>query len=158
MSITYQLSKAFRRKPSICSDCQRWLSEVGQKQQRRNITQNHLRKISIAEQDWQERKDAIQTGAAKSILDRLEERGLVNQIVGSRKALDEVLVESRVGVYCGVDPTAASLHVGHMVPFMALGWMYIHGYSSTFLVSRTVTFAQTMAKFLPVRRVYCINW
>lgn len=139
MSTTYRLSKAFRRKPSICSDCRKWLTEVASKQQRRHITQNHLRKIDIAAREWQERKDAIETGSAKSILDRLEERGLVNQIVGSRDALNRVLVESRVGVYCGVDPTAASLHVGHMVPFMALGWMYIHGYSSTFLVSRSIT-------------------
>jgi tyrosyl-tRNA synthetase len=26
------------------------------------------------------------------------------------------------------------MHVGHMVPFMALSWMYIHGYSVTFLL------------------------
>ncbi|ETN38593.1 tyrosine-tRNA ligase [Cyphellophora europaea CBS 101466] len=26
------------------------------------------------------------------------------------------------------------MHVGHMVPFMALSWMYIHGYSATFLL------------------------
>jgi len=139
MSTTYRLSKAFRRKPFICSDCRGWLTEVASKRQRRHITQNHLRKIDIAAREWQERKDAIETGSAKSILDRLEERGLVNQIVGTREALNRVLVESRVGVYCGVDPTAASLHVGHMVPFMALGWMYIHGYSSTFLVSRFIT-------------------
>jgi tyrosyl-tRNA synthetase len=39
-----------------------------------------------------------------------------------------------VGVYCGVDPTAPSLHVGHIIPFMALSWMYVHGYSVTFLL------------------------
>lgn len=139
MSTTYRLSKAFRRKTLICSDCRKWLTEVALKQQRRDITQNHLRKINIAAREWEERKDVIETGSAKSILDRLEERGLVNQIVGTREALNRVLVESRVGVYCGVDPTAASLHVGHMVPLMALGWMYIHGYSSTFLVSRIMT-------------------
>jgi hypothetical protein len=51
-----------------------------------------------------------------------------------RDELDHLLTHKRVGVYCGVDPTAPSLHVGHMVPFMVLGWMYIHGYHSTFLV------------------------
>jgi hypothetical protein len=51
-----------------------------------------------------------------------------------RDELDDLLTYKRVGVYCGVDPTAPSLHVGHMVPFMVLGWMYIHGYHSTFLV------------------------
>ena len=137
MSTAHHLSKAFRRRPFICSDCRKWLAGVPARPQRRSITQNHVRKIKIAAQEWEERKDAIVAGDAKSILDKLEERGLVNQIVGTRKALNKALVESRVGVYCGVDPTAASLHIGHMVPFMALGWLYIHGYSSTFLVCRT---------------------
>ncbi|KAK5943204.1 tyrosyl-tRNA synthetase [Knufia obscura] len=134
MSKAQHLSKAIRRRPLICSDCRRWLLETSAQHQRRTITHNHIRKIQIAEQEWKERKDAIAAGQAKSILDKLEERGLVNQVVGTREALNRALVESRVGVYCGVDPTAASLHVGHLVPFMALGWMYIHGYSSTFLL------------------------
>ena len=45
-----------------------------------------------------------------------------------------MLTRRRVGIYCGVDPTAPSLHVGHLVPFMALNWFYIHGYSATYLV------------------------
>jgi tyrosyl-tRNA synthetase len=53
-----------------------------------------------------------------------------------RDELDHLLTHKRVGVYCGVDPTAPSLHVGHMVPLMVLGWMYIHGYRSTFLVGQ----------------------
>lgn len=142
MSKAQHLSKAIRRRPLICSDCRRWLLETSAQHQRRTITHNHIRKIQIAEQEWKERKDAIAAGQAKSILDKLEERGLVNQVVGTREALNRALVESRVGVYCGVDPTAASLHVGHLVPFMALGWMYIHGYSSTFLVGHTtITYA-----------------
>lgn len=40
----------------------------------------------------------------------------------------------RIGAYVGVDPTAQSLHVGHMVPMMALFWMYIHGYHAVTLV------------------------
>lgn len=68
------------------------------------------------------------------MLELLEERGYVNQIVGTREDLDTMLTEKRVGVYAGVDPTAPSLHIGHMVPFMALGWMYIHGYAATFLM------------------------
>lgn len=101
----------------------------------RQITQVHLRKIKTAETEWKDRAKDIADGRAKSMLEKLEERGLVNQVVGNRDELEKVLVERRVGVYCGVDPTAASLHIGHMVPFMALGWMYIHGYASTFLVS-----------------------
>ena len=44
----------------------------------------------------------------------------------------------RVGAYVGFDPTAPSLHVGHLVPLMGLYWMYIHGFHAVSLV-RTQT-------------------
>lgn len=40
----------------------------------------------------------------------------------------------RIGAYVGIDPTAASLHVGHLVPLMALFWLYINGCQSLSLV------------------------
>jgi len=64
----------------------------------------------------------------------LEERGFVHAIAGERKALDRLLTEKRIGAYVGVDPTAASLHVGHLLPFMALFWMYLHGFHTVSLV------------------------
>lgn len=36
----------------------------------------------------------------------------------------------RIGAYAGVDPTAPSLHLGHLLPFMPLFWMYLHGYGA----------------------------
>lgn len=126
--------RATVKSPSSCSWFRRTIGLQASKQQCRWITQNHLRKIKTAETAWKERSQDISQGKTQSILQRLEERGLVNQIVGNRDELNDVLVERRVGVYCGVDPTAASLHVGHMVPFMALGWMYIHGYASNFVL------------------------
>ena len=134
MSIPWRITRVGRRRPLVCADCREWLAEQYLQGRRRNITYNALRKIKTSEDEWQNRKDAIESGQVKSVLEKLEERGLVNQIVGNRDDLERVLVERRVGVYCGVDPTAQSLHVGHIVPFMALGWLYIHGYSSTFLV------------------------
>lgn len=107
---------------------------VQQPQQRRWLGMNYLKNVVKAEEDWQRRAREIADGDRKSIITILEERGFVNQIVGSRPALEQLLQYRRVGVYCGVDPTAASLHVGHMVPFMALSWMYIHGYPATFLL------------------------
>ena len=41
----------------------------------------------------------------------------------------------RVGAYVGIDPTAPSLHVGHLVPLMSLFWLYIHGFHAVTLVS-----------------------
>lgn len=44
------------------------------------------------------------------------------------------MTENRVGAYVGIDPTASSLHVGHMLPLMALFWMRIHDYRTISLV------------------------
>ncbi|KAL9110569.1 MAG: hypothetical protein Q9227_004927 [Pyrenula ochraceoflavens] len=121
----------------ICGRCRRkQLHESlgGRIQTRRWITQNHIRNIRAAEEDWETRAKDIRGGKKKSMLKILEERGLINQIVGSRENLDLVMTERRTGAYAGVDPTAPSLHIGHMVPFMALAWMYIHGYGATFLI------------------------
>lgn len=40
----------------------------------------------------------------------------------------------RIGAYVGIDPTAPSLHIGHLVPLMPLYWMYMHGYRAVTLV------------------------
>ena len=58
-----------------------------------------------------------------------------NCLDSNRKHLNDLLNRRRCGIYAGVDPTGPSLHIGHVVPFMALGWLYIHGYSTHFLVS-----------------------
>jgi tyrosyl-tRNA synthetase len=44
------------------------------------------------------------------------------------------MTNKRVGAYVGVDPTAASLHVGHLLPLMSLFWMYVHGYHTVSLL------------------------
>jgi tyrosyl-tRNA synthetase len=56
-------------------------------------------------------------------------------VTSGRSTLDWLLTEKRIGVYVGVDPTAPSLHVGHLLPLMALYWMYLHGYHTVSLVS-----------------------
>jgi tyrosyl-tRNA synthetase len=56
-----------------------------------------------------------------------------------REALDWLLTEKPVGVYVGVDPTAPSLHVGHLLPLMALYWMYLHGFPTVSLVGSATT-------------------
>lgn len=110
MSLHLPLSRAFRKERFVCSDCRKWLAESFGIRYQRSITQNHLRKIKIAADEWADRKKDVDDGSAKSVLEMLEERGLVNQIVGNRDELNNLLLERRVGVYCGVDPTARSLH------------------------------------------------
>jgi len=51
-----------------------------------------------------------------------------------RDALDYYMTQKRVGAYVGIDPTAASLHVGHLLPLMSLFWMYVHGYHTVSLL------------------------
>lgn len=54
-----------------------------------------------------------------SILEELEWRGLVADCT-DRSALEERLHRGPMTVYCGFDPTAESLHVGSLVPLLAL--------------------------------------
>ncbi|MEZ6149730.1 MAG: tyrosine--tRNA ligase [Pirellulaceae bacterium] len=53
-----------------------------------------------------------------NILDELSWRGLIHQSTESQ-ALKELLVQSQC-VYAGFDPTASSLHCGHLLPLMML--------------------------------------
>ncbi|WP_102145376.1 tyrosine--tRNA ligase [Mycobacterium hubeiense] len=53
------------------------------------------------------------------ILDELEWRGLVAQST-DRDALAEQLAAGPVTVYSGFDPTAPSLHAGHLIPLLTL--------------------------------------
>jgi len=52
----------------------------------------------------------------------LEERGFVHQCT-DLAALDQRLANGPVTLYAGFDATAASLHVGHLVPLMAMRWL-----------------------------------
>ena len=36
--------------------------------------------------------------------------------------------------YVGIDPTASSLHVGHLLPFLALFWLTLSGHNAVALV------------------------
>lgn len=40
----------------------------------------------------------------------------------------------RIGAYVGIDPTADSLHVGHLLPMMPLFWMWFHGHMAATLI------------------------
>jgi tyrosyl-tRNA synthetase len=55
-----------------------------------------------------------------TLLEVLNDRGLAQD---STPGLAERLAQSPVTAYCGFDPTAESLHVGSLVPVMALAWL-----------------------------------
>ena len=52
----------------------------------------------------------------------LQARGFV-EWCNSPERLQEVLQEEMTTIYVGFDPTADSLHVGHLIPIMALAWI-----------------------------------
>ncbi|KAB8337175.1 hypothetical protein FH972_021479 [Carpinus fangiana] len=117
-------------RPWICTHC--FLQT--NKQQRRSISRSHLERLKEAEEEWAARAKEIEADPQKNILRLLHQRGLVHDVTGDRKAFERLLATKRVGVYCGIDPTAPSLHVGHMLPMMATFWMYLHGYRAVALV------------------------
>ena len=63
---------------------------------------------------------------SENVFDVLSERGFVEQV--SDKPGIRAAVEQPVTCYVGFDPTAASFHVGHLVPIMALAHMQRHGH------------------------------
>ena len=54
-----------------------------------------------------------------ALLQDLHARGLIAQVTDAN-ALDELLTKESVTLYCGFDPTADSLHLGHLVPVLVL--------------------------------------
>ena len=54
-----------------------------------------------------------------SIIQDLQSRGLIAQTTDI-EALDALLNEQKISLYCGFDPTADSLHIGHLLPVLAL--------------------------------------
>jgi len=65
------------------------------------------------------------------VFSELEWRGLVYE---STEGLREVLAREKVTLYIGFDPTAASLHVGSLLPMMALARMQRFGHTPIAIV------------------------
>ena len=63
----------------------------------------------------------------------LQDRGLIAQTTDV-KALDELLAKESVTLYCGFDPTADSLHLGHLVPVLLLKRFQMAGHKPIALV------------------------
>lgn len=56
--------------------------------------------------------------SGKQLIEQLRSRGLVAQMSGDEE-IEGHLDQPQV-VYCGFDPTADSLHLGHLVPLLVL--------------------------------------
>ena len=60
-------------------------------------------------------------------IDLLRQRGLIQDIT-DEPGLRDLLESERVTFYVGFDPTAPSLHIGHLVGMMAMAWLQRAGH------------------------------
>jgi tyrosyl-tRNA synthetase len=67
------------------------------------------------------------------LLKDLEWRGIIYQQT-DEEGLKELLEKESISVYCGVDPTADSMHIGHLLPFLTLRRFQMHGHRPIVLV------------------------
>ena len=65
--------------------------------------------------------------------DILEQRGFLYQVTDA-EAIKARLAQEAVTFYVGFDPTADSLHVGHLLPIMAMRWLQRCGHRAIALV------------------------
>ena len=69
--------------------------------------------------------------AKKSLLDELSWRGMIYQ---HTDGLPDALATAELSAYAGFDPTASSLHLGHLVPVMGLAHLQRAGHRPVALV------------------------
>ncbi|MCQ6278388.1 tyrosine--tRNA ligase [Bacillus sp. EB600] len=67
------------------------------------------------------------------LLKDLEWRGIIYQQT-DEEGIKEVLIQEKISLYCGVDPTADSMHIGHLLPFLTLRRFQTHGHRPIVLV------------------------
>ncbi len=72
-----------------------------------------------------------------NVFDIFDERGFIEQVT-DRDSLSDLL-EKSVTCYIGFDPTAGSLHVGNLLPIMALAHMQMNGHMPIALVGGGTT-------------------
>lgn len=70
---------------------------------------------------------------SSAFFDELKERGLVHQVT-DEAALTKQLNEESVKLYIGFDPTADSLHIGHLLPVLMLRRFQVNGHVPIALV------------------------
>lgn len=68
-----------------------------------------------------------------NIIDELSWRGAVNQMT-DEEGLRQLTEEKCVSLYCGVDPTGDSMHIGHLIPFMMLKRFALAGHHPYVLI------------------------
>ncbi|THE14782.1 tyrosine--tRNA ligase [Bacillus timonensis] len=68
-----------------------------------------------------------------NVIQDLTYRGLVNQVT-DQEGLQNILANEKIKLYCGFDPTADSLHIGHLVGILTLRRFQLAGHQPIALV------------------------
>ena len=68
-----------------------------------------------------------------ALIDDLKWRGLIYQQT-DEQGIEDLLNKEQVTLYCGADPTADSLHIGHLLPFLTLRRFQEHGHRPIVLI------------------------
>lgn len=68
-----------------------------------------------------------------TLIEDLKWRGLAYQLTDETGMVDLLNKES-ISLYCGVDPTADSMHIGHIVPLLTLRRFQMHGHRPVLLI------------------------
>lgn len=69
----------------------------------------------------------------EKLMEDLKWRGLLYQQT-DEAGLEDLLNKEKISLYCGVDPTADSMHIGHIVPLLTLRRFQMHGHRPILLV------------------------
>ncbi|HJF32492.1 MAG TPA: tyrosine--tRNA ligase [Sporosarcina psychrophila] len=69
----------------------------------------------------------------EKLMEDLKWRGLLYQQT-DEAGLEDLLTKEKISLYCGVDPTADSMHIGHIVPLLTLRRFQMHGHRPILLV------------------------
>ncbi|KAL6860065.1 tyrosyl-tRNA synthetase [Amphichorda felina] len=115
---------------ALCSTRQ----PLAEAQRARGIATSYLDKVDEGDKRWKERAEKIQNGEIPHVWDVLAERGYIKDVAGNPDKIKEIMRIKRIGGYVGIDPTADSMHLGHLLPFMALFWMWFHGHPAVLLL------------------------
>ncbi|HIW38834.1 MAG TPA: tyrosine--tRNA ligase, partial [Candidatus Jeotgalicoccus stercoravium] len=68
-----------------------------------------------------------------TLIEDLKYRGIVYQMTDEEE-IEKMLETEKISIYCGADPTADSLHIGHLVPFLALRRFQKYGHRPVILI------------------------
>ena len=76
-----------------------------------------------------------------NIIDELKWRGAVNQQT-DEEGLYKLVGEKSISLYCGIDPTGDSMHIGHLIPFMILKRFQLAGHHPVIVIGGGITAAR----------------